>query len=276
MCILVENQMDVPYKEMLSSVCKGKLYFNEKMDLDIFPCSFWRASHDDQPCMALVYNGKVDDCVQFSEFIEDMLKETRNILKPYCVHLDENSDNPVLIFEPEQSLKDYCTSCGIISEIDQLTILRDITKAVGNLGFLSNAKLKVTIDSVFIQENSNGERNALFCSLYQHSYFPQTKPNPEPQTDYKWVKDTLLLMQYRDQCSEHSELPKSHILYNIFKYRWFLDEENLYPNDNIEVAKEITYILGKSFFFYIIIVHLLIIYRPGEDSNRIDQSANQF
>ena len=218
------------------------------MQLNVSPCSFWEALHDMEPCMALVYNEQSANKLQFSEFVNEMLSEKKHVLKAFCKHFDDKlSTNPILLFEPKQSLKDYCTSCAIgLSEVDQLTVLQDV--AIGTLGFLSppNSKLTVvTIDSIFIHEDGDGKIRALFSPLYQSSYFPQIELTSESLLNYEWIKEVLLFINYQDQYGEHSELPESHILYNIFKYKWFSDEENHHPNDIYEVAKEIMYILGK-------------------------------
>ena len=196
--------------------------------------------------MALVHKGQVDDKLLFCEYVYDILTEKENVLKARCVHLDENiSDNPILLFEPKQTLKDFCMSCEVTTEIDQLTILRDI--AVGIHGFHSytNLRIEVTMQSIFVDKDSKGGIRALFSPMYQHSYFPRFEQCPKSPADYQWVKNSLLLMHYRDQCGEHSELPKSHILYNILKYKWFSDEKSLHPKGTAEIAKEIGNILGK-------------------------------
>ena len=242
----LEIQDNVTYTKLLSIVCEQKIEFTEEMQLNLSPCSFWRVSHDNQPGMALVHNGQVDDKLLFCEYVYDILIEKQNVLKARCVHLDENvSDNPILLFEPKQTLKDFCMSCEVITEIDQLTILRDI--AVGTHGFQSytNLRIEVTMQSIFVDKDSKGGIRALFSPMYQHSYFPHFEQCPESTADYQWVKNSLLLMHYRDRCGKHSELPKSHILYNILKYKWFSNEKSLHPKDTAEIAKEIRYILGK-------------------------------
>ena len=249
--ISTEIQVEVSYNKILNTVCKGELEIIEEIQqLNVSPWSWKKASHDRQPFMALVYNGKVGDKVRFGEFVNDMLIEKPNVLNACCVHLNKTlSDNPILLFEPEQSLRDYCTSGEVIFEVDQLTILRDI--AIGTLDFLSNSKLrlKVTVESIFVHEDSKGEIRAMFSPLYHYSVFPHAKQTPQPPADYEWIKNSLLLMQYQKLCNsdEQCVLPESHILYNIFKYKWFPDEESLRPKDTVEVAKEITYILGESF-----------------------------
>ena len=236
----------VSYEEVLNTVCKVKLEFNEELKLNVSPCSLRKASHDGEPFMALVYNGKVDDIAQFGEFVNNVLKDEQNVLKASCVHLDAQlSENPILLFELEQPLKHFCVTNETLSEVDQLTILRDVT--VGLRSFLSctNIRLKVTTESIFVHEDSKGQVKAFFSPMYQYSYFPYAKQIPQQSDDYEWVKTALLLMHYRDQCGEHSELPESHILYNILKYKWFSDGKNLHPKDTAEIAKEICYILGK-------------------------------
>ena len=246
MCISVETHVDVSYHETLDVICKLEINFLEELALNVSSSSLWTVSHDGKLCIALLYSGKIDNKLQYSDYVNKMLEEKRNVMKASCVHLDENIDNPILIFEHAQMLKDYFTSCEPLTEIRQLTILRDVAKAVGAFGLLSRGKLKVTVDTIFIEEASDGEITALFSPIYQHSYFPQAKQSPESQTDYEWVKHALLLMHYRDKYNEHSELPESHILSNIIKYKWFSNEESLHPNGIIEIAKEIKDILGKS------------------------------
>ena len=245
-----EIQVEVSYNEILKAVCKEELLLNEEIQPKVIidsPWSIRKASHNSEPCMALVSDGNVDDKVHFGEFINDMLIKKHYVLKVCCVHLDDKlSDNPILLFEPEQSLKDFCTSSEVISEIDQMTILRDV--AIGTLGFqVSHPSLrhKVTVESIFVHKDSKGQIRALYFPLYQYSYFLHSEQSPEGLADYEWVKNSLLLMHYRGQCDEHSELSESHILYNIFKYKWFSDNRSLHPNDTAEIAKDIAYILGK-------------------------------
>ena len=217
------------------------------MQFNVSPWSLRKATHDGEPFMALVCNSRVEDKVQFTEFIDNMLIEKQNVLKAYCVHLDDTlSDNPILLFEPKQSLKDYCTASEVISEVDQLTILRDV--AIGTIGFLpcTNFKLKVTVESVFVHRDSNAGIRALFSPICQYSYFPHTEQTIDHLEGYEWVKDFLLYMQYQNHCNEHFELPQSHILYNVSKYKWFSGDQNLRSRSTIEIAKEISYILGES------------------------------
>ena len=250
------------------------------MQFDVSRWSLRKALHDGEPFMALVYNSRVEDKVLFSEFIDDLLIEKQNVLKASCVHLDDTlSDNPILLFEPEQSLKDYCTTSEVISEVDQLTILRDV--AIGTIGFLPHTKLrlKVTVESIFVHKESKGEIRAYFSPLYQHSYFPNyARQDTRPSADYEWVKTSLLLMHYRDRCDEHTELPEEHILYNIFKYKWFSEEESLHPKDIIEIAKEIAYIRGKLCVLCLTSQFIIINidYRSGTDSAGNDSLFKQF
>ena len=201
---------------MNTVICEIELKLSERIPLNVSPYSFWKALHDGHSYMALVYNDKITNKARFSEFIDDMLTDQRNVLKACCVHLDNKlSDNPILLFKPELSLKTYCISYGPLTGVDQVTILRDI--AVGTLDFMArtNSKLTVTLESVFVHKEGDTEITTLFLPLYQISYFPEAKP--ESQIDYQWIKEALMLM---NQFDLHSELHKSHILYNVFKYKW--------------------------------------------------------
>ena len=246
-CLIpTDIQTKVSYNEILNTVCKVRLEFNEEVQLNVSPCSLRKASHDGEPFMALVYNGKVDDRVQFGEFVNNVLKDEQNVLKASCAHLDDQlSDNPILLFELEQPLKDFCVTHEALSEVDQLTVLRDVTVGLRNFLSCTTIRLKVTTESIFVRKDNKGQVKALFAPMYQYSYFPHAKQPPQPSDDYEWVKTALLLMHYRDQSDEHTELPKSHILYNILKYKWFSDEKSLHPKDTAEIAEEIRYILGK-------------------------------
>ena len=260
--IPTEIGVEVSFNKTLHNFCKGKLEIIEEMQqLNVSPWSWKKVSHDRQPFMALVYNGKVDDKVRFSEFIKDMLIEKQYVLSACCVHLDHTlSYNPILLFKPEQSLKDYCLSSSVISEVDQLTILRDI--ALGTLGFLSNTRLrlKVTVESIFVHtKDIKGGIRALFSPLHHYSYFPHTEQTPQPSADFEWVKNSLLLMQCQNQCAEQYTLPESHILHNIFTYKWFSDEKSLHPTDNAEIAKEIAYILGELFVYECSMSHFILL-----------------
>ena len=230
------------YDKILDNVCKEELEIDEEMQLEVSPCSFRKAFHNRQSCMAVVYTKSKDDKkFQFCKFVNDVLADRQNVLKVNCVHFDNKlSHHPILLYEPEQPLKEYCSSCGTISEIEQLSILLDI--ALATLGFSSGMQPNVTKESIFVHKDSNGEIKALFSPLYKYSYFLSPV---EPRGGFDWIREVVLLMHYRDQYSKHTELPESHILYNIFKYKWFSDKEEARPEDKVEVAKEIEYILGK-------------------------------
>ena len=191
--------------------------------------------------MALKYNKKIENERQFIKYIKYLLTENKNTMKVNCVHLDNNlSENPILIFEPKQTLTDFCTSTRPISELEQLSVVHDV--ATGILSFPATMQLKVTKEAIFVHENENGETRGLFCPLYQYSYFPEALQTQELLVDLKWIKDSFLFMHYQDQYLEISELPKSHILHDNMKYKWFSEVENLHLK---EVATDIKCIRGK-------------------------------
>ena len=245
-----ELDSEVSYERILSTICREDLKFTEKLQLEVSPCTFWKAFHDGEPFMALAYDGNEHDNnfkIHFSEFINDALTDKGNVLKANCVHLDAKlSHHPILLFEPKESLQDYCTSYGpgTISEVEQLSILLEV--ALGTLGFSSNIHLKISNKSIFVNKD-NGKITALFSPLYESSYFSQVKQSIEHRSrpNFDWIREAVLLMHHGDQYNRHTELPESHILYNIFKYKWFSDNEKVYPKDISEVAKEIEYILGE-------------------------------
>ena len=225
-----------------SAVCKKKLEFIKKIELKVSPCSFFTALHDGQPYMALKYDNKIDNEQLFSEYI-NLLTDNKNVMKVNCVHLDNNlSRYPILIFEPKQTLTDFCTSSRPISELEQLSVVHDV--AVGILSFPTTVQLKVTKEAIFVHKSENGETRGFFSLLYQHSYFPEALQTQELSVDLKWVKDSLLLMHYQAQYHEKSELPESHILHDIMKYKWFSKAEKTHLKD---IAKDIKYIRGKIF-----------------------------
>ena len=223
--------------------------------------------------MALKYNKKIENERQFIEYIKCLLTENKNTMKVNCVHLDNNlSGNPILVFEPKQTLTDFCTSLRPISELEQLSVVHDV--AVGILSFPATMQLKVTKEAIFVHKNENGETRGLFSPLYQYSYFPEALQSQELLVDLKWVKDSLLLMHYRNQYHEKSELPKSHILHDIMLYKWFSEVERLHLKD---IAKDIKYIRGKIFLTYgSCCLGTYFSFRSGEYSARNDQNFKHF
>ena len=220
------------------------------MELAVSPCSLWKASHSEQYKLAVVYSKQVDDTLQFSEFINNVLygeENNPNVMKASCVHQDYKlSPYQILIFEPEQSLKDFCISGRPLSEIEQLSILRDV--GLGALNFSQRTRLSVhvTIESIFVHVGSSSEISALFFPLYDHSCYSRNKSTIlQKPNKFQWIKDVLLLINYSVEYSEHSELPSNHVLYNIFKYKWFANDEEIHPKNIEDITEEIDYILGK-------------------------------
>ena len=204
------------------------------------PCSLWKALHNGQQCMALKYNGE-DGILKFSKYIEDLQKNTPNAMIPKCVHFDTKlSSHPIILFEVEQPLNEYCSSSEALSEIEQLSLL--LNAAISVLGFSPNITLQVTTESLFVHKAST---EAMFLPVYEHSYFHQMEPKTQPELpSLNWLKDTLLLMVHRKQYSSNSKLPEDHILFNNFEHRWFPDDKSCYSS-TVDVANELSVILGK-------------------------------
>ncbi len=236
------SKVEVTYDQILNTICKIELELQEEMDLDVSPCSLWKALHNGKQCMALKYNGE-DDILKFSKFIEDV---QQNVMPTKCVHFDNKlSSHPIILFENQQPLKEYCFSSRALSETQQLSLL--LNAAISVLVFSSNVTLRVTTESLFVNTN---DTKAMFLPMYEHSYFHQLEPKTQPESSsLNWLKDTLFLMVHRKQYSSNSKLPANHILFNIFKHRWFPDDKQGYSSTE-DVAKELQHILGK----YIIIL----------------------
>ena len=125
--------MEVTYNQILKPICKSKLELQEEMDLDVSPCSLWKALHNGKQRMALKYNGE-DDILKFSKYIEDVQNNKPNVMPAKCVHFDTKlSSHPIIIFESQQPLKEYCFSSEAVSEIQQLSLL--LNAAISALGF---------------------------------------------------------------------------------------------------------------------------------------------
>ncbi|XP_064389593.1 uncharacterized protein LOC135337585 isoform X3 [Halichondria panicea] len=241
------STVEVTYDLILTNVCESELELQEEMDLDVSPCSLWKALHSGQQCMALKYNGE-GDVLNFSKYIEDMQQNKRNVMPSKCVHFDAKlSSHPVILFEVQQPFNDYCFSSEVLSEMQQLSLL--LNAAISVLGFSSSITLQMTTESLFVHTTSTDDitstddTKAMFLPMYEHSYFHQLVPKTQPELpSLNWLKDTLLLMVHRKQCNSNSKLSENHILFNIFKHRWFPDDKPGYSS-TADVAKELQHIL---------------------------------
>ncbi|XP_064398622.1 uncharacterized protein LOC135345186 isoform X4 [Halichondria panicea] len=232
------SKVEVTYDQILTNICENELELQEEMDLDVSPCSLWKALHNGQQCMGLKYNGK-DDILKFSEFIEDVQQNKPNVIPAKCVHFDTKlSSHPIILFEVEQPFKEYCFSSETVSEMQQLSLLWNASISV--LGFSSSITIQLTTESLFVHKASTDDTKAIFLPMYEHSYFHQLEPKTQPVLN--WLKDTLLVMVHLKQYSINSELPENHILFNIFKHKWFSDDK---PGclSITDVAKELEHIL---------------------------------
>ena len=237
------SEMEVTYNQILNTFCETKLELQKEMDLDVSPCSLWKALHNGKQCMALVYNGEGDK-LKFTKYIEDVQKNKPNVMPAKCIHFDTKlNSHPVVLFEVQQPLKEYCFSSEALSEIQQLSLL--LNAAISVLGFSPDITLQLTTESLFVQKSSSNDTNAMFLPIYEQSYFHQLEPKIKPEVpSLNWLNDSLLLMVHRKQCNSNSKLPENHILFNIFKHRWFPDNK-LGSSGAADVAKELEHILGK-------------------------------
>ena len=237
------SKVEITYDQILTDICESELELQEEMDLDVSPCSLWKALHNGEQCMALKYNGE-DDMLKFNEYIEDLQRSNPNAMPAKCFHfVAKLSSHPIILFELQQPIKEYCFSSEALSEIQQLSLL--LNAAISVLGFAPSITLQVTTKSLFVHKSSTNDTKAMFLPIYKHSYFHQLEPKTQPDVpSLNWLNDTLLLMVHRKQYSSDSKLPENHILFNIFKHRWFPDDK---PgcSSTADVAKELQYILGK-------------------------------
>ncbi len=241
--VVIVGPGEVTYDQILNTTCDGELELQEEMDLDVSPCSLWKALHNGQQCMALKYNGE-DGIQKFSNYIEDLQKNKPNVMLPECVHFHTKlSSHPIILFEVQQPFKRFCSSSEALSEIQQLSLL--LNAAISVFGFSPSITLHVTTESLFVHKSSTDDTKAMFLPVYEHSYFHQMEPKTQPELpSLNWLKDTLLLMVHRKQYSSNSKLPEDHILFNNFEHRWFPDDK---PgcSSTTDVAKELEHILGK-------------------------------
>ena len=237
------SEVEGTYNQILKTFCETKLELQEEMDLDVFPCSLWKALHNGQQCMALVYNGEGDK-KKFAEYIEDVQTNKPNVMPAKCIHFDTKLySHPVVLFEVQQPLKEYCFSSEALSEIQQLSLL--FNAAISVLGFSPNITLQLTTESLFVHKYSANDTKTMFLPIYERSYFHQLELNTQPELpSLNWLNDSLLLMIHRKQCNSDSKLPNNHILFNVFKHRWFPDNKRG-SSSTADVAKELERILGK-------------------------------
>ncbi len=240
--------MEVTYDQILTTICESELELQEEMDLDVSPCSLWKALHSGQQCMALKYSDEFEYDKIMLKFIEDLQRSNSIVMPAKCVHFDTNlSSHPIILFEVQQPFNEYCFSSEVLSEVQQLSLLN---AAISVLGGSPNITIQVTTESLFVHKASKGDIKVMFLPVYEHSYFHQMEPKTQPESpSLNWLKDTLLLMVHRKQYSSNSKLPENHILFNNFKHRWFPDDK-LGSSSTEDVAKDLERILGKYIYIY--------------------------
>ncbi len=116
----------------------------------------------------------------------------------------------------------------------------------GTSKYSESARVSI-ISSLVFSNSKSYDTKAMFLPIYEQSYFHQLEPKIKPELpSLNWLNDSLLLMVHRKQCSSNSKLPENHILFNIFKHRWFPDDK-LGSSSTVtaDVAKELKHILGK-------------------------------
>ena len=234
----------------LLSTCENKLELLENICVDVSPCTLWRGLHSGQPCTVLKY--EAEETSKYTEYAHYILENRHeNVVKADCIHLDDElSHSPLLVLEQVhlQTINEYLSSShSVLSEMEQLSFLLDITKGFASLQKDTSAYLRGTKNSVFVHtEESRGKLTPQFFPLYKQSYFPRAQEYAAAvsSADLVWLRTTTILLHHESD-DEKSELPESHVLYNIFKHKWLSDDERLRPHDVSEIAEEIEYIISK-------------------------------
>ena len=232
--------------------CEKKLELLHVIDVGVSPCTLWRGLHSGQPCTVLKCEAE-ETKSSFTEYAHYILENKHeHVVKGGCIHTDDElSHNPIIVLKEVQlqTINDYLSSSrSALSEMEQLSFLLDIAKGFASLQNDTSAYFRGTENSVFVHvEESIGNLTAQFFPLYKQSYFPRAQEYAAAvsSADLTWLKTTTILLHH-DSNDEKSELPGSHVLYNIFKHKWLSDDERLRPHNVSEVTKEIEYILGKS------------------------------
>ena len=247
----------------LLSACEKNLELLDKVKVDVSPCTLWTGLHNGQPCTVLKYEAE-ETKSSYTEYAHYILENKHeHVVKADCIHLDDElSHNPIIVLRQVhlKTINDYLSSSrSALSEMEQLSFLLDIAKGFASLQNDTSAYFRGTENSVFIHvEESIGNLIAQFFPVYKQSYFPRAQEYAAAvsSADLIWLRRTTILLD-RESNDEKSELPESHVLYNIFKHKWLSDDERLRPRDVSQVAKEVEYIRGKSAIFKNI-VHIII------------------
>ncbi|XP_064395955.1 uncharacterized protein LOC135342984 isoform X6 [Halichondria panicea] len=232
----------------LLSACEKNLELLDKVKVDVSPCTLWTGLHNGQPCTVLKYEAK-ETKSSYTEYTHYILENKHeHVVKADCIHLDDElSHNPIIVLRQVhlQTINGYLSSTrSVLSEIEQLSFLLDIAKGFASLQKDTSAYFRGTENSVFIHvEESIGNLIAQFFPVYKQSYFPRAQEYAAAvsSADLIWLRRTTILLD-RESNDEKSELPESHVLYNIFKHKWLSDDERLRPRDVSQVAKEVEYI----------------------------------
>ncbi|XP_064395980.1 uncharacterized protein LOC135343006 isoform X3 [Halichondria panicea] len=232
----------------LLSACEKNLELLDKVKVDVSPCTLWTGLHNGQPCTVLKYEAE-ETKSSYTEYAHYILENKHeHVVKADCIHLDDElSHNPIIVLRQVhlKTINDYLSSSrSALSEMEQLSFLLDIAKGFASLQNDTSAYFRGTENSVFIHvEESIGNLIAQFFPVYKQSYFPRAQEYAAAvsSADLIWLRRTTILLD-RESNDEKSELPESHVLYNIFKHKWLSDDERLRPRDVSQVAKEVEYI----------------------------------
>ena len=253
--VRIGDQYLFGHDHKLLSACEKNLELLDKVKVDVSPCTLWTGLHNGQPCSVLKYEAE-ETKSSYTDFAHYILENKHeHVVKADCIHLDDElSHNPIIVLRQVhlQTINDYLSSSrSALSEMEQLSFLLDIAKGFASLQNDTSAYFRGTENSVFVHvEESVGNLTAQFFPLYKQSYFPRAQEYAAAvsSADLTWLRTTTILL-HRESNDEKSELPESHVLYNIFKHKWLSDDERLRPRDVSQVAKEVEYILGKSAIF---------------------------
>ena len=246
-CMFVGSHLEMfSYHNLMKSDCKKEIKFLKEVCIDAKPCTLWKAIHDGVCCIVIKHNGEADDRSNFFKYTEDLLHASdryKNSVKVSCIHEDEKAKTPLIVLEAEQTFREYCFSNKSLTNADQLSLLHGIALGFISINSTTNACLIVTEPSLFVRKTRTGEQIAVFCPLYNQSYFPLAVP--ESTINLDWLKIVLIQMHYCDQLNENSELPEDHFLYSILTSKWLSRDKLLCANSMEDVAKDIQLILGK-------------------------------
>ena len=212
------------------------------------------AKHQGKECMALVYPDEFTEestvdagYIKYLEVLIRDHKEVPSIKGLYYPPTEEEGQKkyPAVIVEKLEPLKEVASSSNYYgeSEVNQLSLLTSISSCMSRFENL-NQKVKVVMDHIFIHKNA-AEMEAKLIPVYGQSFIGEQNSETLSYDDLLWMKETILSIFSHGNITTDIQLPKNHLLKNIFEQKWVSKNARLRPASYSVLTDELQHLLGK-------------------------------